>query len=228
MVFHVEVDYSGFPVVAGLGQEGGNQAQEGGFVGEDAGDAGAAFEFLVDAFQRIGGAHPWLVGGRQREHREALRQIFLQPGRQFGRGFGVVGDELLEPLFGGEATRALEYATDGAGDFGALIQTRDVSLSVLLEVELAALPGDGAKDGLARRGHAGVIVADQQRLSEGDELRDGGAAMTAYARMQFEEMAERERQEIRAALLRYCELDTLAMVVIYEAWRDLIEQTKAK
>ena len=127
-----------------------------------------------------------------------------------------------------KSLRAIEDATDGAGDFGSLIQTRDVSLGVLLEVELAALPGDGAKDGLARRGHAGVIVADQQRLSEGDELRDGGAAMTAYARMQFEEMAERERQEIRAALLRYCELDTLAMVVIYEAWRDLIEQTKAK
>ena len=39
-------------------------------------------------------------------------------------------------------------AEEGAGDFGALIQTRDVSLSVLLEVELAALPGDGSKDGL--------------------------------------------------------------------------------
>jgi len=33
-------------------------------------------------------------------------------------------------------------------------------LGVLLEVELAALPGDGAKDGLARGSHAGVVVAD--------------------------------------------------------------------
>ena len=47
-----------------------------------------------------------LVGGGQREHREPLRQIFLQPGREFGGGLGVVGDELLEPLFGGEATGA--------------------------------------------------------------------------------------------------------------------------
>lgn len=65
---------------------------------------------------------------------------------------------------------------------------------------------------------------DFERLSECDELRDGGAAMTAYARMQFEEMDQRERQEIREALLRYCELDTLAMVMLYEAWRDDIEQ----
>jgi len=62
---------------------------------------------------------------------------------------------------------------------------------------------------------------DFELLSEDDELRDGGAAMTAYARMQFEEMAATERQAISEALLRYCELDTLAMVMIYEAWADL-------
>jgi hypothetical protein len=44
--------------------------------------------------------------------------------------------------------------------------------------------------------------------------------MTAYARMQFTEMGEGERQRIIDALLRYCELDTLAMVMLYEAWRE--------
>lgn len=62
---------------------------------------------------------------------------------------------------------------------------------------------------------------DYERLSEEDELNNGGAAMTAYARMQFEEMDEAERREIESALLRYCELDTLAMVMIYEAWKEL-------
>jgi hypothetical protein len=90
LVFHVEVDFSGFPIVAGFCQEGGDQAQEGRFIGEDAGDARAAFEFLVDALQRVGGAHSFLVGGGQREDRESLRQIFLQPGRQFGRAVGVI------------------------------------------------------------------------------------------------------------------------------------------
>lgn len=57
---------------------------------------------------------------------------------------------------------------------------------------------------------------DLRLLSDDDELRDGGAALTAYARMQFEEMGDYERGEIRSALLKYCELDTLAMVMLYE------------
>lgn len=52
------------------------------------------------------------------------------------------------------------------------------------------------------------------------QLRDGGAAMTAYARMQFTEMSDLERNELASALLKYCELDTLAMVMIYEYLRE--------
>jgi len=61
-------------------------------------------------------------------------------------------------------------------------------------------------------------------LCDSDELRDGGAALTAYARMQFEEMSGYERSEIQKALLKYCELDTLAMVMIYEGWRDMVKK----
>lgn len=59
-------------------------------------------------------------------------------------------------------------------------------------------------------------------LSNDDELKEGGAATTAYARMQFSEMTEYEREEITKALLKYCELDTLAMVMIYEGWCDMV------
>ena len=50
------------------------------------------------------------------------------------------------------------------------------------------------------------------------EIKEGGAALTAYALIQFTQMSEHERNKIREALLRYCELDTLAMVMIYEFW----------
>ena len=53
-------------------------------------------------------------------------------------------------------------------------------------------------------------------------ISDGGAALTAYSKLQFEEMSDKERAEIETALLKYCELDTLAMVMIVEAWKDLI------
>jgi hypothetical protein len=51
-----------------------------------------------------------------------------------------------------------------------------------------------------------------------DELREGGTAMSAYMRLQFEDMPDFQRQAIKAALLRYCELDTLAMVMVMQAW----------
>jgi len=67
-----------------------------------------------------------------------------------------------------------------------------------------------------------VTDKNMDLLSDGDELNEGGAALTAYARMQFEEMSDYERDEIRKALLKYCELDTLAMVMIYEGWKEML------
>jgi hypothetical protein len=61
-------------------------------------------------------------------------------------------------------------------------------------------------------------------LSSDDELREGGSALAAYARMQFEEMSEYERQEIKSALLKYCELDTMAMVMLFEGWHNMVNQ----
>ena len=53
-------------------------------------------------------------------------------------------------------------------------------------------------------------------------IANGGAAATAYARLQFEELGNEPRQKICEALLRYCELDTLAMVMIVEAWKEFL------
>lgn len=52
------------------------------------------------------------------------------------------------------------------------------------------------------------------------EITQGGAATMAYARLQFEDLSSAGRSSIEAALRRYCELDTLAMVMIYESWRE--------
>ncbi|OJF69883.1 hypothetical protein BK026_14470 [Alteromonas sp. V450] len=59
-------------------------------------------------------------------------------------------------------------------------------------------------------------------LSESDELNNGGLALTAYARLQFTEMSDYERKELERGLLMYCELDTLAMVMIQEAWQEMV------
>jgi hypothetical protein len=49
-------------------------------------------------------------------------------------------------------------------------------------------------------------------------LDNGVAAMIAYAYLQFADMTDAERELYRQALLRYCELDTMAMVMIWEYW----------
>jgi hypothetical protein len=53
-------------------------------------------------------------------------------------------------------------------------------------------------------------------------IQEGGAAMTAYARMQFTQMSSVERNAVARALLKYCELDTLAMVMLWEYWYSAI------
>ena len=63
----------------------------------------------------------------------------------------------------------------------------------------------------------GEITADE----EVSVVAEGGSAATAYARLQFEDMNDKTRQKINAALLRYCELDTLAMVMITQAWQAI-------
>jgi hypothetical protein len=58
-------------------------------------------------------------------------------------------------------------------------------------------------------------------ISEVDTISDGGAALTAYAKLQYQDMTEIERTEITIGLLKYCELDTLAMVMIYEHLKEI-------
>jgi hypothetical protein len=58
----------------------------------------------------------------------------------------------------------------------------------------------------------------EETITGNDELSDGGAAMVSYSMMQFTEMGQTERDALRDGLLRYCELDTLAMVMIWQAW----------
>ncbi|MDX1544891.1 MAG: hypothetical protein R3214_13190 [Christiangramia sp.] len=55
-----------------------------------------------------------------------------------------------------------------------------------------------------------------------ENIADVGAALTAYRKLRYTDMPEEERQEIKNSLLKYCELNTFAMVMIYEHLRELI------
>lgn len=86
---------------------------------------------------------------------------------------------------------------------------------------------DVGGDGRVSDPYAKLKQAAKDLLPEGIEetdegetsvIAEGGAAATAYARLQFEDLDTEARMRIESALLRYCELDTLAMVMISQAW----------
>jgi hypothetical protein len=59
------------------------------------------------------------------------------------------------------------------------------------------------------------------QLSDIEDLNNGGAALTAYGFMQYTDMSDQERESLSQALKKYCELDTLAMVMIWEGFREV-------
>lgn len=77
----------------------------------------------------------------------------------------------------------------------------------------------------------GQLLADPDldrlaREEEEDEaspfVANGGAAMVAYGELQRPDLPAAERRRLEGQLLRYCELDTLAMVMVYEALREWV------
>lgn len=59
-------------------------------------------------------------------------------------------------------------------------------------------------------------VSDEELFDDLGEVSDGTAAMTAYNKLQWSYICESERLALRDALLQYCELDTLAMVMLMQ------------
>lgn len=62
-------------------------------------------------------------------------------------------------------------------------------------------------------------LAELER-TQGEFIANGAAAMIAYATLQDPHLPESDRAELKAQLKRYCELDTLAMVMVYQALRE--------
>lgn len=57
------------------------------------------------------------------------------------------------------------------------------------------------------------------------DILGGGEATMAYGRLQFEKLNPDTRDALIAKLLRYCELDTLAMAMVVEAWKAELQAT---
>ena len=60
---------------------------------------------------------------------------------------------------------------------------------------------------------------DSTYIQKGEQIANGGAALVAYTKLQF--CTETEAKAISDALLRYCELDTMSMVFIWEYFHEM-------
>jgi len=70
----------------------------------------------------------------------------------------------------------------------------------------------------------GLTEEEREQLEGIESIKDGGAALTAYGRLMFEDMPPEHREAIEQGLKEYCELDTLAMVFLYAGVVDLINR----
>lgn len=66
------------------------------------------------------------------------------------------------------------------------------------------------------------LVSLSAAVGDFEDIAEGGEAMTAYAKLQFSSLPDNERTRLKDGLLRYCELDTLAMVMLYEYWKETV------
>ena len=76
------------------------------------------------------------------EDGEAFRDVEIEPGGEFGSGLGVFGDHGVEESLGERASLGMEDLAEFGGDGRAQGEFWDIMRGILLEMELAALPGN--------------------------------------------------------------------------------------
>ncbi len=70
----------------------------------------------------------------------------------------------------------------------------------------------------------GVTEAQLASLEDDFDVKEGAGAMMAYAQMQLTQTPAAQMETLAKKLLMYCELDTLAMVMLWEAWQHWLNE----
>lgn len=63
------------------------------------------------------------------------------------------------------------------------------------------------------------LLEEGETSDSEDRINNGGLANANYAKLQYEGLSDEEKLKLKNALLRYCELDTMAMVLIYQFFK---------
>ena len=72
-----------------------------------------------------------------------------------------------------------------------------------------------------------LLEVNSSQHASANIVTAGGAAASAFHELQIDlDLNEQDRKAIESSLLQYCELDTLAMVMIVQAWQGFLEDRK--
>jgi hypothetical protein len=63
------------------------------------------------------------------------------------------------------------------------------------------------------------LLEEGETADSEDRINNGGLANANYAKLQYDGLSADEKLKLKNALLRYCELDTMAMVLIYQFFK---------
>ena len=63
------------------------------------------------------------------------------------------------------------------------------------------------------------LVEGGETTDSEERINNGGLANANYAKLQYDGLSNEEKLKLKNALLRYCELDTMAMVLIYQYFK---------
>ena len=129
-------------------------------------------------------------------------------------------------MAGSNSIKAVLPAIFSASDFIKTRYSRPVGFGINLKDQIlwkldekTGKPSNPYK--LLPNKYKDLDIPKEELLLEDGKIQDGAAALIAFGKMQFTKMGEKERASLKAALLQYCELDTLAMVMIYQHWLSL-------
>ena len=101
------------------------------------------------------------VRRRESKHSEAVGHVSLHPGAQLRCALCIFVHGLAQTALGIQPIRRFEDGPQIGGYLAAHLEPRHIVTGILLQMKLAALPGQAGKAGLPRRFQAGMIVADQ-------------------------------------------------------------------
>lgn len=117
-------------------------------------------------------------------------------------------DKYRQPVYGSEKMKSLNY--------NQMVWAREDDNGLIMDPYKLLDP-------LLDKYDQDVLEDILENMDDGVKryIGDGGAAMMAYAEMQSATMSEDEKEKRVQSLKKYCELDTLAMVMVMEGFINL-------